>query len=254
MRNALKATIIMLTGMLAVSSNAELIGSLHMSAGVDINNVDVMGPELTRTGNGNVNTRGTVAGTLNFLAGTTGLLESDVRAFSASTVLRDLNRFGNNSNGGSLMTWDYDFTGQSSPSFNFHVDFTAEGGKPVDQELRFYVSYNNGGSLSLDTTDITSATPGAGALVSGNTAEYISLLNLGPTATSGILDVDITSIVNTAIANGGGIRIALVDNTFRNTVTFFNDSGIQAIPEPATLGLIAAFGGGILFIRRRFMI
>ncbi|MDF7824813.1 PEP-CTERM sorting domain-containing protein [Pontiellaceae bacterium B12227] len=29
---------------------------------------------------------------------------------------------------------------------------------------------------------------------------------------------------------------------------------VQTIPEPATLGLIAAFGGGILFIRRRFML
>lgn len=30
--------------------------------------------------------------------------------------------------------------------------------------------------------------------------------------------------------------------------------GSSTIPEPATLGLITAFGGGILFIRRRFMI
>jgi hypothetical protein len=29
---------------------------------------------------------------------------------------------------------------------------------------------------------------------------------------------------------------------------------LTQIPEPATLGLIAAFGGGILFVRRRFMI
>ncbi|MDF7822787.1 PEP-CTERM sorting domain-containing protein [Pontiellaceae bacterium B12227] len=29
---------------------------------------------------------------------------------------------------------------------------------------------------------------------------------------------------------------------------------VTVIPEPATLGLVAAFGGGILFIRRRFMI
>jgi hypothetical protein len=29
---------------------------------------------------------------------------------------------------------------------------------------------------------------------------------------------------------------------------------LTQIPEPATLGLIAAFGGGIMFIRRRFMI
>lgn len=30
--------------------------------------------------------------------------------------------------------------------------------------------------------------------------------------------------------------------------------GYTIVPEPATLGLVAAFGGGILFIRRRFMI
>lgn len=29
---------------------------------------------------------------------------------------------------------------------------------------------------------------------------------------------------------------------------------LRAIPEPATLGLVAAFGGGVLFIRRKFMI
>ncbi|WP_168433489.1 PEP-CTERM sorting domain-containing protein [Pontiella sulfatireligans] len=33
-----------------------------------------------------------------------------------------------------------------------------------------------------------------------------------------------------------------------------NEMGLDVIPEPATLGLIVAFGGGILFIRRRFMI
>lgn len=38
------------------------------------------------------------------------------------------------------------------------------------------------------------------------------------------------------------------------TATELDTAGWQAIPEPATLGLVAAFGGGILFIRRRFMI
>jgi hypothetical protein len=38
--------------------------------------------------------------------------------------------------------------------------------------------------------------------------------------------------------------------------TFGSISGLQivSIPEPATLGMITAFGGGMLFIRRRFMI
>ena len=29
---------------------------------------------------------------------------------------------------------------------------------------------------------------------------------------------------------------------------------IPVIPEPATLGMVAVFGAGILFVRRRFMI
>ncbi len=33
----------------------------------------------------------------------------------------------------------------------------------------------------------------------------------------------------------------------------FNAMQLRAIPEPATLGLVAAFGGAVLFIRRRFM-
>lgn len=36
--------------------------------------------------------------------------------------------------------------------------------------------------------------------------------------------------------------------------TDIQDVGIAAIPEPATLGIVAAFGGAVLFIRRRFLI
>lgn len=35
--------------------------------------------------------------------------------------------------------------------------------------------------------------------------------------------------------------------------TIYKEFDVIAVPEPATLGLLAAFGGGILFIRRRFM-
>ncbi|QBG47259.1 PEP-CTERM sorting domain-containing protein [Verrucomicrobia bacterium S94] len=34
--------------------------------------------------------------------------------------------------------------------------------------------------------------------------------------------------------------------------TTVSDFSIEVIPEPATLGLVAAFGGAVLFIRRRF--
>ena len=61
--------------------------------------------------------------------------------------------------------------------------------------------------------------------------------------------------VTTAITNGF-IRINGVEQTDTSgfSITFDGTNTLVAIPEPATLGLIAAFGGGILFIRHRFMI
>jgi hypothetical protein len=37
-------------------------------------------------------------------------------------------------------------------------------------------------------------------------------------------------------------------------MTHIDDVSITAIPEPATLGMVAMLGGGILWIRKRFMI
>ncbi|MDF7808371.1 PEP-CTERM sorting domain-containing protein [Pontiellaceae bacterium B12219] len=50
------------------------------------------------------------------------------------------------------------------------------------------------------------------------------------------------------------------DATTQDLAFSGTDSGImtavqvRAIPEPATIGLIGAFGGGLLFVRRRFMV
>lgn len=255
MRNYSKIT--MLAAALVLSAGmvqAELVASLHMETfESNMTGLDVAGPIVSRTVNGDLNTRGTLEGQVNYKA-FPGVGIGVLKSFSSGSHFKDINRFGNHANGGSLVTWDFDFTGQSSPEYNFHVDFTAEGGKPVDQVLRFYISYNDGGSLSLDTTDIKlldDASNGGTNLVIANTAQYVPLLDLGPTAASGVLDVDITSVVNTAIANGGGIRIALVDDTFQNTIKIFKETGIQAIPEPATLGMVGLFGSVMLFIRRR---
>ena len=45
-----------------------------------------------------------------------------------------------------------------------------------------------------------------------------------------------------------GVDWNLTQDFDANTITF------TVIPEPATLGLVAAFGGGILFFRRRLML
>jgi len=253
MRTYKKLAIVMAGAMMVASSYAELVASLHQTAGVDILDVDVYGPGVTRTTNGNANTQGTLEGAINFQAATSGQFISDIRGFSGETVLRDLNRYASNSDGGSVVTFDYDFTGQSSAGgWNFHLDFSAEGAKNPLDTLGFFISYNDGGALSLDTSDIKTATLSSNSVID-NASQYVSLLALDPTAVSGVFNVDITAEVNDAIANGGGIRITFVDQTFRNTVKFFNDSGIQAIPEPATIGMFGIFGGALFILRRRVM-
>ncbi len=46
----------------------------------------------------------------------------------------------------------------------------------------------------------------------------------------------------------------LGDGLSLDTTNLLVDGTVTVIPEPATLGLLAAFGGGIMFVRRRFMI
>jgi hypothetical protein len=246
-------TILVVLALPAATVQAALVASIHVDNSItDAVNVDVAGPLAARDTSGNANTIGTLSGAVNFLAASPGESVSDISGFSATSQFRDLNRFGGNANGGSVVTWDFDFSGQSSPEWQFNIDLTAEGGKPADHTLGFYISYNDGGSLSLDTTDIKGETPGADALVVSNSVEYVSLLPLNPDATSIATSIDITSVVNTAIANGGGIRIAMVDNTFQNTIAFQNDSGIVAVPEPAQFALLFGVGTlGFVLLRRR---
>lgn len=54
--------------------------------------------------------------------------------------------------------------------------------------------------------------------------------------------------------NGRGTSNANGDMVNRvATTTGIDNVNLSVIPEPATLGMVAVFGGGILFIRRRFM-
>ncbi|MDF7799267.1 PEP-CTERM sorting domain-containing protein [Pontiellaceae bacterium B1224] len=51
-----------------------------------------------------------------------------------------------------------------------------------------------------------------------------------------------------------GVQVGTFEQNFDFTGATNGASTLTAIPEPATLGLLGAFGGAILFIRRRFMI
>lgn len=61
--------------------------------------------------------------------------------------------------------------------------------------------------------------------------------------------------LGTAVADAtGNMVIYLDDVTGNDDRTWYDGVGYEAVPEPATLGLVAVFGGGVLFIRRRLMI
>ncbi|MDF7825552.1 PEP-CTERM sorting domain-containing protein [Pontiellaceae bacterium B12227] len=97
----------------------------------------------------------------------------------------------------------------------------------------------------------------------------------GQDVANGYAVIDLVSGANTNTWSAEGVGVTTVDvsawdaTTFDFIVNDLNDAGdaesatakagylrsisVSAIPEPATLGLVTAFGAGVLFIRRRFM-
>ncbi len=71
-----------------------------------------------------------------------------------------------------------------------------------------------------------------------------------------IANIDGGAGINLAAGSISDIGVLAIDGAAGNDRMRFRDFTISGtvVPEPATIGLVAAFGGGILFIRRRFMI
>jgi hypothetical protein len=248
----MKLTILMLA-LTAGIAHATLVGSLHYGVNDDTNGVDRLSGLATRTSDGDADTRGTVQGEIKFLAGTSlgtgGYAGATFDSYSGVCHFRDLNRYAGSAGG--LITFDYDLTGVVNEGvFKLALDFTY---RSTVNDTQFYISYSNGSTLTLDTTDI-STTPSHGATaIVGDTSKYTQIATL--TGASGTMEIDLTSIITTAQANGGGVRLAYVDNNYLGDVRFQNESGIvTTIPEPATLGLVGLFGVATLFIRRRLML
>lgn len=98
---------------------------------------------------------------------------------------------------------------------------------------------SSGTTLDPDTLSAFSvmfSTDGVDVSLGGVTANITALA--GSTANIGSFDF---SIENTATANKSNIG------------SHFGDITVTTIPEPATLGTVIAFGGAILFIRRKLM-
>jgi hypothetical protein len=109
-------------------------------------------------------------------------------------------------------------------------------------------------SFTLDGAGVSTLT-----VVDGLTVDAVSLLTVDGTGYTG-------GFGNITLVNAASMTGSFASGNY--TVTGLGDEGtdwsltqgtngdvvLNVIPEPATLGLIASFGGGILFIRRRFQI
>ena len=121
--------------------------------------------------------------------------------------------------------------------------------------------------LSFDATE-ASIFDGFSMEIVANSAGYAVTLSdiiVANSTATGITDGDTTATVTGSFTgsqfldNFGDGHIWYGSQRFNTNpstdplVTNISEMSIDVIPEPATLGLVAAFGGGILIIRRRFM-
>ena len=123
------------------------------------------------------------------------------------------------------------------------------------QGLQMITGSGNIYSLSGGTLLLTDLTVGTRkfAFASDN---YLDFTTGSTGELSWGFDEDMTATFTDRITNGF-VRInGQVSTVADFDIVYTAGSGttMTAIPEPATLGMIAMFGGGILFIRRRFMI
>lgn len=125
--------------------------------------------------------------------------------------------------------------------YSLDSTFTASAASAVKIRLGDTVTVTGGSGANNHPSNPELINSGA-ALAAGSHSFIIDLTEGSTTAYAGDWKYFRWNFFNTA-ANAG--KTFTIDK-----ITYATD----VIPEPATLGLLGAFGGGILFIRRRFMI
>jgi len=122
--------------------------------------------------------------------------------------------------------------------FNSSESVTIQG---LDVGLTYNVklySINNGGGNFGEATAVD--------LNGSTTASFTELERWNSTTTP--------YVWNGISATGAGDLVFNLISTAGNDNPVINAIVVEAIPEPATMGMVALFGGGILFIRKRLMI
>lgn len=148
-------------------------------------------------------------------------------------------------NGGSIT-----YGGWLGVANNGDGTFELNGGNVRVANAFFHNLENGTGTASSSITagllDVNAMTLNSGVMDISGTGEV--LIRAGTSASQ------IAGWISGGLMTIDGSGAAVVDVDYE--LTAFGGSGqrITVIPEPATLGLIAAFGGGLLFLRRRFSI
>lgn len=128
---------------------------------------------------------------------------------------------------------------QSGDSFNISFDWRDASGWEANDQIRVAV-------VAYDNDSATTGTQVMRMWVSDKVTTAATWESVsGTTAVVDQAVVGRTLFIQAYGVNGGAGTgdFARVDNIV-----------VEQIPEPATLGLVVAFGGGILFIRRKFML
>lgn len=121
-------------------------------------------------------------------------------------------------------------------SFSGTYDVTVSG---LDAGTYDFWYFGHGDQNNQAGTVTVDAANGGGGGSTADSALGRDLVNGG----DGVSYVYVSDVT----VDGSGDFTFQVDN-------YINGFQLQAVPEPATLGLVGAFGAGILFVRRRFMI
>ena len=135
-----------------------------------------------------------------------------------------------------------DLTAKEQDGFD-RIRMTGEavGGVIVDAETMGPITYGITLDLQNDTYTYWVGTPTSdGSTWASRYANYTGAWDIGDA------DIDAVQWAVTGFSDGGGTGNELLLDQIKITA--------EVIPEPATLGMVAAFGGAILFIRRRLMI
>ena len=144
-------------------------------------------------------------------------------------------------------------------SGNEYIAYTLGGTMEEGEEITFnYNVFNNNDYYSYTQGQLWDVTTGTSLAVAGATPQNANGWTIVQANSSLTYQPYSWYVSYTATAAEAGHELAIVfrewDNSNQRDSYIDNVSVSSSIPEPATLGLVAAFGAAIMFLRRRLMI